>query len=245
MLAHMLMVGALRGVRLAPFTLPPPISYARFADLLAAYRSTVGEPAGLLANTTPTRLTFLGDAPDLADYGLPHLLICQHDEIAQMLLANWFHLETRCVVLSLATATPLPEPLCAMLARTPEARVYLLHDASSTGLALIPRLRERLQVPEAVRVTAIGLRPAHAWQLHLVATRTHGSVEQHEEWPAYLAPRERAWLHAGWCAEIAVIKPERLLLALRRIILDITPPTFKLPDWRRERAIGFMTWPDR
>jgi len=240
---HTLLVGGLRLVRMAPFTLTPPLEYARFAELLQAYTDRWGTPPGLLTTTEPPQFRPVGDAPDLTDYGVPRLLICQNAEIAGMLLANLFHIETSCAVLNLAAATPLPDALRAMLLRTPTAGVYLLHDAGAEGVALANQVRAHLELPDTIALISIGLRPAHALRLHLFATRTPASMVAVHDWPAALTPHERTWLHAGWCAEVAAVKPARLLLALRRIVLDLVPPPRRLPDWRRERAGGFMTWP--
>lgn len=244
-LVNALVFGALRLIRMARFTLTPPLAYTAFADQLETYCDRYGTPPGLLLPSGPPPLTLTGDAPDLTDYGLPRLLICQHDEIAHMLLANRFHMETSCAILSLAAATPLPDALREMLLRTPEAHVYLLHDASAAGVALVSRLRTHLQLPAPIPISAVGLRPVHAFRLHLFATRVPACAPEPHDWPAYLTPAERAWLQAGWCAEVAAVRPARLLLALRRILLSLVPPPFQLPDWRRERAIGFLTWPER
>jgi len=240
---HALLVGGLRLVRMVPFTLTPPLEYARFAELLQAYTDRWGTPPGLLTPTAPPQFQPVGDAPDLTNYGLPRLLICQDAEIAGMLPANLFHMETSCAVLSLAAATPLPDALCAMLQRTPAACVYLLHDADAPGVALATQVRARLELPDTITLMSIGLRPAHALRLHLFATRTPTAVIEQQDWPTYLTSRERAWLEAGWCAKVAAVKPARLLSALRRIVLGLVPPARRLPDWRRERAGGFMTWP--
>ncbi|MFP4438302.1 MAG: hypothetical protein ACLFVO_13735 [Chloroflexaceae bacterium] len=240
---YTLLVGGLRLVRMAPFTLRPPLAYAHFAELLQAYTDRWGTPPGLLTPTEPPQFRLLGDAPDLTNYGLSRLLICQDTEIAGMLLANLFHMETSCAVLSLAAATPLPDALRTMLQRTPEAGVYLLHDAGAEGVALAAQVRARLELPDTIPLMPIGLRPAHALRLHLFATRTPPVVIEQQDWPTSLTSRERAWIEAGWCAEVAAVKPARLLLALRRILLGLVQPPRRLPDWRRERASGFMTWP--
>jgi hypothetical protein len=240
---HALLVGGLRLLRMAPFTLRPPLAYAHFAELLQVCTDRWGTPPGLLTTTGPPQFRPLGDAPDLTDYGVPRLLLCQDAEIAGMLLANLFHMETSCAVLSLAAATPLPDALRTMLVRTPGASVYLLHDADAPGVALAAQVRARLELPDTIPLTSIGLRPAHALRLHLFATRTPLAVLEQQDWPTSLTARERAWLQAGWCAEVAAVKPARLLLALRRIVLGLVPPPRRLPDWRHERASGFMTWP--
>lgn len=230
-------------VRFASFTLKPPLSYPDFTRALPTYLSEKGTPSGLLSITLSTPLPLEGREPDLADYGLPRLLICQDRDIARMLRANLFHMEVSCAVLSLAEAIPLPEPFRRMLIRTAGARLYLLHDASPEGLALTLSLRRQLDLPPSVRMIAIGLRPAHAHQLHLFVTRETPPPGYTAAWPSYLTTRERVWLQTGWHAEVAAINPARLLRALRRIMLGIRSPKRRFPNFRHDQKVGFMTWP--
>lgn len=239
--ADALLVAALALLHRLPFTRHPPLPYARFAAALATYRERHGAPPGLITATPAPLLPLEGREPDLADYGLPRLLLCQDAAVAQMLRCNWFHLEASCPVLTIAEALPLRAMLAAMLERTAGARVYLLHDASLPGLALIDQLAE-LGLPANIRSTALGLRPIHAMRLHLFAATgppVPGAAEL-----AGLTARERAWLQSGRHAEVQAIRPLRLLRALRRLLLDPPPPLRRWPDLRRARAVGFMTWPD-
>jgi hypothetical protein len=179
--------------------------------------------------------------PDLADYGLPRLLICQREDTARMLVANEFHMEAVCAVLGARAASPVPDTVRAMLGRTPGARVYLLHDASPEGLAFAAGFGSEAGLPDGVPVTPLGVRPSHAWRMHLFASRGALSVAETPCWPVYLTPRERAWLEAGWRAEAASIAPARLLRALRRILLGPVSAPARPGSYRN---LGFMTWPE-
>lgn len=242
MLADVVLAGGLRGLRAWPYTRPVPLDYDTFREAVQRYRTRCGEPPGLLPDEGGIPFAPGGPEPDLLDYGVDQVLVCQRADIARMLLANMFHMEAKCAVVSLADG--LPPALRGMLARTPQARVLLLHDASAEGLALVTHLRERLEVPEQVDVAAVGLRPVHARRLHLFATRSGSPALHRQHWPAYLLPRERAWLERGWCAEVSAVQPARLLLKLRRIVTGNLPPAFRLYNPRRDREIGFMTWPE-
>lgn len=233
--ADMGLVAALHGLRRLPFTLRAPVSYEQFKAALQFH----SPPPGLLSPAAENPLSPVGKEPDLFDYGLPRLLVCQSGPVARMLRANDFHLELSCAVLTLGEASPLSGAILAMLGRTPEARVFFLHDASPEGLALVPTLRHRLELPPDIRLTAMGLRPGHARRIHLFARRGV-SPPSDTHWPYYLRPEERAWLRAGWRAEVEALHPVRLLRSLRRIMLEAIPPGFSL---RREQEAGFMTWP--
>ncbi|MEM8535831.1 MAG: hypothetical protein AAGF95_33700 [Chloroflexota bacterium] len=241
-LANMVITGSLWLNRTIPYVRTPPLSYARFSELLRTYRETHGQPQGLLVPEVPPRFGATANMPDMGAYGVACVLICQDQSIKQMLLANRLHMELSCIVLDVEEALPLPSIVYDMLDRTADARVCVLHDASAAGLSLVTQLLEQMITPPHVVVRAIGLRPDHARQLHLFAMRNpNWSSQLH--WPTYLSTRERRWLEAGWAAEVAALRPVQLLRALRRILLDLTPPPLRLPALHRDRDVGFMTWP--
>ncbi|MGB3640647.1 MAG: hypothetical protein WBA39_24190, partial [Rivularia sp. (in: cyanobacteria)] len=68
--------------------------------------------------------------------------ICDSAEVAQLLIANNFHFENNCAVLSI---TGYPQNIFStvmeMLRRNPNLKVYALHDASPRGVNLINHLR--------------------------------------------------------------------------------------------------------
>jgi hypothetical protein len=237
------LVGALWLARKAPYTRRPPLTFARFEETLRGYVAIRGRPPGLLDADAPDPPRVAGREPELADYGLPRLLICQHVALARMLLANGLHMAVSCGVLAADEATPLGEPWRSMLGRTAGARVHLIHDASPAGLRLAAELPRRLALPAGVRCAGLGLRPDQARRLHLFAERRAVDGGDDGAWPG-LAAREREWLRAGWRVEAEAINPARLLRALRRVVLAAPEAPRPRPSLRRERAIGFMTWPE-
>lgn len=241
--ADVLVVEALHLLRRIPFTLRPPIFYDGFTKALHDYCAQHTPPSGLLPPPTPRSSSLRDVEPDLLDYGVQHLLVCQQTEVAHMLLANYAHIEWACPILTLSEAIPLPDGLQAMLRRSEKGRVYFLHNASPEGLALVPGLRHRLGVSPDIRITAMGLRPAQALHLHLFAERHLSPAKLPSEWPAYLSARERAWLRAGWQTETQALHPVRLLRALRRIMLGPPVKKTRIPSLRRDQTVGFMTWP--
>ncbi|WP_433682192.1 hypothetical protein [Nocardia sp. CA-119907] len=171
------------------FTVPAPLSYASFRTALDRH----GEVPGLLTIAPPkaTRAGRHTPEPDLFDYGLPRLLVCESDAIAQMLRANGLPMESACPVLS-AAELPLDPGIAGMLASV-RGTIYLLHDASATGLTFPARLRELTEIPDGVRVVPLGLRPRQAGTLHL--PDVHGPVPN--IFVAQVDSMERAQLRHG------------------------------------------------
>jgi hypothetical protein len=213
------------------FTVAPPVSYRDFRTALRAHGEVPGllpaspAPAGAPGRHTPE--------PDLFDYGLPRLLVCEPEGIAGMLRANGLPMESACPVLD-AGELPLDPRLGAMLARG-EGTIHVLHDASATGLAFPARLAELTEVPPEVRVVAIGLRPRQAAPLHL--THGRGPVRRAgvpvDGW-------EFGWLARGRFVEVAAVNPAVLLRTVHRLVREVRPIR---PQWTLGREVGFLTWP--
>jgi hypothetical protein len=138
------------------FTVPAPIGYGRFRRALSRWP---GDVPGLL---TAPRRPAPAPPPEVFEYGLPRVLVCQHREIADMLLANGLHMESVCPVFA-AEDLPLDDRLRTALAAG-AGRVYVLHDTGDAGAETIRAVTgwagEQPVVP-------LGLRPVHAAALHL------------------------------------------------------------------------------
>ncbi|MGB7057706.1 MAG: hypothetical protein WBD58_08390 [Geitlerinemataceae cyanobacterium] len=79
---------------------------------------------------------------DISAYSFDRLVVCDRPEIAQFLLANDFHREHNCAVLSVTGyPTRIFSPLLEMLRQNPNLKVYALHDASPRGVSLSHTLR--------------------------------------------------------------------------------------------------------
>ncbi|MFF9864725.1 hypothetical protein ACF1G0_04785 [Streptomyces sp. NPDC013953] len=182
--------------------------------------------------------------PDLYDYGLPRLLVCQDPAIARMLLANHVHLEAACPVIAAADALPLDPRLAAALERAGGATVHVLHDAGPAGIALPARIRSALGPLAGVRVTSMGLVPRHAAALRLPSGRGPAPGPALGALPPALRLAEADWLARGRFAEVAAVPPARLVRTVLRLTRGTRPPRSSLrSDLRGLRATGFMTWP--
>ena len=193
--------------RRVPFTTAPPVSYSDFRRHLGPVAGLLPPPAPLGA---PGRHT---TEPDLFDYGLPRLLVCQSAAVADMLRANGLPMESACPVFSVDDL-PLDERLVAMLTRA-DGTIYVLHDASAAGLA-VPAL-----MPAGVRVSPLGLNHRQAAGLHL----THGRGP---------GPDGRRF------AEVEAVRPAVLLRSVHRLVREVR---LTRPQWTSGREVGFLTWP--
>ncbi|PVE10242.1 hypothetical protein [Streptomyces scopuliridis] len=227
--------------RRLPLTPAPPVRYERFEEALRRYGAVPGllasgpepDPAQVREPSEPSE-------PDLYDYGLPRLLVCQSRRVARMLLANDVHLEAACPVFA-ADDLPLDPRLVTGLGRVDGATVHVLHDASVEGIALTARVRDA--VP-GVRVASMGLVPRHATALHLISPRGPAPGPGPLTLPAALEPRERDWLAEGRFAEVESVPPARLLRTVLRLVRGPRTPSHSVWTGLRElRTAGFMTWP--
>lgn len=153
--------------------------------------------------------------PDLTAYSFDRALVTDHAETAAMLVANNFHFENNCAILSADGYPPgRTETIMEMLRRNPQLQVYALHDATAPGCLLIPTLREEKWFPDrSIRIVDLGLRPQHVPILRplIEKDRPHavpGTLR------AILTPEEVAWLEQGNRAELAALRPAKLMRAV-------------------------------
>lgn len=154
-------------------------------------------------------------APDVAQYSFDRALVTDDGEIAAMLVANNFHFENNCAVLSVDGYPPgITDTVLTMLRRNPQLTVFALHDASEQGLRLTRALRGERWFPDtAIRLIDLGLRPAHARKMTLFLLRGERRTLA-DDLRASLSPEEAAWLESGSSAELAALRPAKLMRAV-------------------------------
>lgn len=197
----------------------PPVSYESFSQCLHQYIEAMGRPPGLIRPERSVRMPLVGREPDLADYGMGGVLVCQHQDLCVMLLANNMHMECGCAILGPEESSPLPDCVCAMLVRSIGSLVYILHDATQGGLSLVLTIHERLELPRGVYWSDVGLRPEQARRMRLFAIRGAPPGAGFIQGLGSLSRWERRWLKAGWSAEVAAIRPVDLLRLLYEVIV--------------------------
>ena len=153
--------------------------------------------------------------PDVAAFSFDRAHITGRAAVAAMLVANNFHFENNCAILS---ADGYPQHAAAtiltMLRRNPRLRVFALHDASEAGCGLPLALRGPDWFPDpAVQVLDLGLRPSHVLKMRPISL-PGGSRTLTPALRATLAPEEAAWLERGDTVELEAVRPAKLVRSL-------------------------------
>lgn len=153
--------------------------------------------------------------PDVTAYSFDRALVTEDAETAAMLVANNFHFENNCAILS-ADGFPfgITDTIMTMLRRNAQLTVFAVHDASVSGCLLPQTLRGERWFPDTVvRVLDLGLRPRHAQALRLLLARGERTTGP-PALRAALTAEEVAWLESGNRAELAVLRPAKLMRSL-------------------------------
>ncbi|MDJ0532403.1 MAG: hypothetical protein QNJ70_07890 [Xenococcaceae cyanobacterium MO_207.B15] len=166
--------------------------------------------------------------PDVTAYSFDRLVVCDSSNIAQILIANNFHFENNCAILSI-TGYPqsIFEITMQMLRRNPNLQVYALHDCSPRGLSLVNRLRSSPQwfANTNIAIIDIGLTPSQiiATKRGIFIQSTEDSARAAKELPPEirqsLSNKEIQWLELGNFVELESFTPKRLIQVLNRCIL--------------------------
>ena len=172
---------------------------------------------------------------DVFDYSFDRAVVTDNAEIAAMLVANNFHFENNCAVLSVdGFPGAQAETIMAMLRRNPNLTVVAVHDASKSGAQLSQTLRKPHWFPDpSVKIIDVGLLPRHArklrapvveaaavpariWTLDARLAAADNSQQPCATHSAalYLRPKDQVWLDQGHVIELATIRPAQLMQAL-------------------------------
>jgi hypothetical protein len=159
--------------------------------------------------------------PDLGDYSFDRAVICDKDETVDLLLANQFHFENNCAVLSIDGYPPGPfETVRQMLKRNPQLQVFVLHDATPDGCRLAQKIaKDPDWFAGKVKVIDVGLRPIHADKIKGLWQEVNKDVKPGDG----ISPKEAAWL-ASYMLALAAVRPEQVLKRLFRAINEPLPP---------------------
>jgi uncharacterized membrane protein YgcG len=154
--------------------------------------------------------------PDIALYSFDRAVICDRARTVDLLLANNFHFENNCAVLSIDGYPMVPfATVRTMLKRNPRLQVFALHDATPGGCRLAHRLATDTDwFKGQATIVDVGLRPAHAKAFSGLLLPAHGARLQ--AGPG-ISEEEAAWL-SRYSLELAAIRPEQVLKRLYRAI---------------------------
>lgn len=197
-----------RGVRTVSITVQT------FNGMWQRWNDVHGKPAGLIIrNPNATKPRTLES--DLGDYSFDRAVICDRARTVDLLLANNFHFENNCAVLSIDGYPSGPfETIRTMLKRNPRLQVFALHDATPGGCTLAHRLSTEAEwFAGKFKVIDVGLRPVHSKPFNGLILQSVFDVRQSNA----LTPQEVEWL-SKYSLELAAIRPEQVLKRLFRAI---------------------------
>jgi hypothetical protein len=218
---------------------PPPPGYpprvlavtpAQVDGFIRQWEAVNGRIPGLL--TVPTSQTVPREVnPELTAYSFDRALVCDSDAIAQFLVANNFHFERNCAVLSGTGYYPphIFDTVMAMLRRNPNLRVYALHDASVTGVDLAHRLHTSPDwfADSSIEIYDLGVLPRQVFRNRNVFVRKASvlpSLPLSDAARQLLTADELRWLEAGQFVELESFPPQTLLqIAMQGVVRTQQP----------------------
>jgi DNA-directed RNA polymerase subunit RPC12/RpoP len=165
--------------------------------------------------------------PDVTAYSFERLVVCQTNAIAQMLIANNFHFENNCAILSISGYPQrIFDTTMQMLRRNPELRVFAFHDCSPQGMELAHQLRTNPNwfPDENIVIVDIGLSPRQilAAKRASFVQASNASAQAAQNLAPHirqnLANTELQWLDAGNFVELESFTPQKLIQVLNRSI---------------------------
>jgi hypothetical protein len=164
-------------------------------------------------------------SPDVSAYSFDRLVVCDSPEIAQFLIANNFHFENNCAVLSI---TGYPQSIfditMEMLRRNPDLKVYALHDCTPKGIGLVNHLRTSPNwFPDnSAIIIDIGLLPKQilAGGGSMFVLSSEQNAQDARQLSAQirqdLSAEELQWLELGNYVELESFSPQKLIQILNR-----------------------------
>ena len=174
-------------------------------------------PRALNANTAVS--------PDVSAYSFDRLVVCDRPEIAQFLIANNFHFENNCAVLSI-TGYPqnIFDTTMEMLRRNPDLKVYALHDCTPRGIGLVDHLRTSPNwfSDSSAIIIDLGVLPRQIMAAgdNMFVLSSESSARDAVELPPAirqdLSPEELHWLESGNYVELESFSAQKLIQILNR-----------------------------
>lgn len=205
---------------------PPRMPFGVFQTLhLPRWIEVNGPIPGLLPAREEAAASMPREVPaDVAAFSFDRAVVTERWETAQVLVANRFHFEHNCAVLSVdGYPDGIADTVKEMLRRNLRLTVFALHDASVEGCHLPLVLRDAAWFPDSwVRIVDLGLRPEIARRLRL--PELHGpAVSRPPRLTKMLSADEQKWFAAGHYSELAALRPAQLMRAVYKGIVAAGP----------------------
>jgi len=195
----------------------PPISFEDFERrFLKRWVQVHGKPKWLVEPEAPRTGKRTADPePDLTAYSFDRAVITERDDTAAMLIANKFHFENNCAILSTQRyPSAIAATVLEMLRRNPKLKVFVVHDASPEGCGIPLQMRDEKWFPEtSIQVVDLGLRPKHAVDLKLFAVNGGARALDPALKQAFPA-EESEWLEAGNRSELSSLRSAKLMRSI-------------------------------
>jgi DNA-directed RNA polymerase subunit RPC12/RpoP len=189
--------------------------------------SRVNSPPEKLLLPVLTESTPININPEITNYSFDRLVVCDSEAIARMLIANNFHFENNCAILTISGYPQnIFDTTMQMLRRNLELEVYALHDCSPTSIELVHRLRTDPNwfADSNIAIIDVGLLPRQiiAAQRNISIQNTSESAQLAEilasELPHLLTDGEWEGLKSGNFVELESFTPQTLIQILNRSI---------------------------
>ncbi len=201
----------------------PMIEMSQLQIWLANW-TRVNEPIANILQPPQEAIAPAAINPDVTAYSFDRLVVTDTAAIAQLLIANNFHFENNCAILSI---TGYPQSIFAtameMLRRNPELKVFAFHDCSPQGVSLIHQLRTSpTWFPDtAIEIFDVGLLPRQIAAvkntfIQTAPTAANAAKQLPAEVRQSLSKDELVWLDAGNIVELESFSTQRLLRVLQR-----------------------------
>ncbi|MEH2071715.1 MAG: hypothetical protein V7K47_26780 [Nostoc sp.] len=165
--------------------------------------------------------------PDVTAYSFDRLVVCDRTTIAQLLIANNFHFENNCAILSI-TGYPqrIFETMMQMLRRNPDLKVYAFHDCSPQGIGLVHHLRTSPKwfQDSNIVIIDIGLTPRQiiaakrGMFIQSSPESAQAAIKLATEIRQNLSAEEVQFLESGKFVELESFTPQRLIQVLQKSI---------------------------
>ncbi|MCC2691604.1 hypothetical protein [Nodularia sp. LEGE 04288] len=203
-------------------------SQSQFQDWLNRWQQINGSILKILPSPRQ-QIAPVAINPDVTAYSFDRLVVCDSAAIAQLLIANNFHFENNCAILSI---TGYPESIfdttMQMLRRNPYLKVYSFHDCSPQGVGLVHHISTSPNwfQDSNVAIIDLGLLPRQimAAKRGMFIQSSGNSAQTAKELPGEvrqsLSAEELAWLEAGNFVELESFSPRKLMQILHRGIVN-------------------------
>lgn len=199
------------------------IDFTQLQGWLDRWQQVNGAATNLLPPTRESGTTATVN-PDVTAYSFDRLVVCSSAAIAQILIANNFHFENNCAILSI---TGYPQSIfdttMAMLRRNPELKVYAFHDCTPRGIGLIHQIKTSPKwfQNSTVEIFDVGLLPRQVFpSKSIFIQNATDAIQAAKQMPtdvrSSLSNEEIAWLEAGNVVELESFTPQQLIHILNR-----------------------------